>query len=86
MYSHENALTHVNSNLHLVEWAMIKILYQGSASNGSFPPSGTGQYSMVRYNLGLNTLIQLAFPPPTVLLLDRRGICRKVPIENKAWQ
>ncbi len=49
---------------------------------GSFPPSGTGQYSMVRYSSGPNTLIQLVFPLPTVPLLDRRGVCRKVAIDN----
>ncbi len=31
--------------------------------------------STVRYGSGPNTLIQLAFPPPTVPLLDRRGVC-----------
>ncbi len=47
---------------------------------------GTVQCSMVWYGLGPNTLIQLAFPLPTVPLLDRRGVCRKVAIDNKAWQ
>ncbi len=53
---------------------------------GSFPLSGTGQYSTVRYDSGRHTLNQLSFPLPTVPLLDRCGVCRKVAIDNKARQ
>ncbi len=53
-------------------------------TNASFPPSGTGQYSTVRYGSGPNTLIQLVFPPPTVpSLLDMCGVCQRVAIDNK---
>ncbi len=37
-------------------------------------------------HFGMEHLIRLAFPLPTVPLLDRRGICRKVAIDNKARQ
>ncbi len=48
--------------------------YTTTTTNGSFSPSGTGQYSTVRFGM------------PTVPLLDRRGVCRKVSIDNKARQ
>ncbi len=54
--------------------------------NGSFPLSGTVRYSTVRHGSGPNTLTQLAFPLPTVPLLDRRGVCLKVAIDNKMLQ
>ncbi len=51
------------------------------ATNGSFPLSGTGQYSTVRLGVA-----QLAFPLPTVPLLDRRGVFQKLANDNKARQ
>ncbi len=42
--------------------------------------------STVRYDSGPNTLIQLAFPPPTVALLNRHGVCQKLAIDDKARQ
>ncbi len=47
-------------------------------SYGSFSPSGMGQCSStVWYDSGWYALICLAFPPPTVPLLDRCGVCWK---------
>ncbi len=46
--------------------------------NSSFPPSGTGQYSTVRCDSGQYTLIWIAFPLPTVPLLDSHVVCWKV--------
>ncbi len=68
------------------KWSLKKLQAKFVLAYGSFPPSGTGQYSMVRYGSGPNTLIQLAFLLPTVPLLDRRGVCRKVAIDDKARQ
>ncbi len=45
-----------------------------------------GRVSTVQYGTEPNTLIQLVFPLPTLPLLDRRDVCRKVAIDNKALQ
>ncbi len=52
---------------------------------GSFPVSGMGQYGTVRYDWEWKNLIQLAFTP-TVSLLDRCIVCRKVAIDDKTQQ
>ncbi len=44
----------------------------------------TEQCGTVQYDSVPNNLIQFAFPLPTVLLPDRRGVCRKVAIDDKA--
>ncbi len=46
----------------------------------------TKRYGSVRYGSGPNTLIQLVFPLPKIPLLDRRGVCRKVAIDDKVRQ
>ncbi len=50
-------------------------------SNGSFPLSGMGQYSTVRYRTPWSSFSFHCQPYP---LLDRRGVCQKVAINNKA--
>ncbi len=40
-----------------------------------FPLNGTVWFGMVWYSSEQCTKIRLAFPPPTILLLDGRGIC-----------